>query len=340
MAIEFRNFVPEETHRTFRDSVRLMEANFTDPSAASAKFLRWLYLDNPYRQAIGYIAYEGDTPASQLFITFQNAVLNGNACLVGLASNACTMPTYRKQGLFHTMFQMLVEDCRALDVPFIWAYPNPASLRGFLKTGFHIRQDLSLEVMVTNYFGLLQELKNKEKFQIMAATEDLPIALENTNEFEVVVNPGTAPLPSTKSASEIWHTPVDLRQVEWRYWRHPTRTYHILCHTKSGEWIILRFIRLFGLKAAVLMKTSSQNKKQFRSILADLKIYLRPKINFTTTLQSPFVSNPLADLFHGCVRIPYILSPRRFPLAIYTLDTNLVTDASRFSFALGDYEAL
>jgi hypothetical protein len=340
MAIEFRKFIPEETHSTFRDSLLLMEYNFTDPSATSAKFLQWLYLDNPYRQAIGYIAYDGDTPASQLFITFQSAVLNGKEFIVGLASNACTMPEYRKQGLFHKIFQRLVEDCRALGVPFIWAYPNPASLRGFLKTGFDIRQGLSLEVMPTNYFGLVRELKNKEKFQIMAATEDVPIAIENTTEFELVVNPRKASVPSTNSANEIWHTPMDLRQVEWRYWQHPTRTYHILRHKKSDEWIVLRFIRLFGMKAAVLMKTSCQNKKQFRGILADLKIYLRPKINFTTTLQSDFLSNPLVDMFQGCFRIPYFLSPRRFPLAIYTIDKNLVNAASRFSFALGDYEAL
>ena len=340
MAIEFHKFIPEETHSTFRESLRLMEYNFTDPSATSAQFLKWLYLDNPYHQAIGYIGYDGDKPASQLFIVFQSAMLKGKEFIVGLASNACTMPEYRNRGLFHKIFQMLIEDCRVMGVPFIWAYPNPASLRGFLKTGFEIRQGLSLEVMPTNYFGLVQEIKNKEKFQIMAATEDLPIAMENSDEFEPVVNLRNASVPSTSSASEVWHSPMDLRQVEWRYWHHPTRNYHILRHKKSGEWIVLRFIRLFGMKAAVLMKTSCTDKKQFRGILADLKIYLRPKINFTTTLQSDFLSQPIADIFQGRFRIPYFLSPRRFPLAVYTIDKNLLNEASRFSFALGDYEAL
>jgi hypothetical protein len=317
-----------------------MAYNFTDPSATSAQFLKWLYLDNPYRQATGYIAYDGDKPASQLFIVFQSAVFKGKEFVVGLASNACTMPAYRKQGLFHSIFQLLVEDCRAMGVPFIWAYPNPASLRGFLKTGFAIRQDLSLEVMPTNYLGLVQELKNKEKFQIMAATEDLLIALENTDEFEPVVDLRNTSEPNTNSISEVWHTPMDLRQVEWRYWRHPTRNYYLVRYKKSGDWLILRFIRLFGMKAAVLMKTSCTNTKQFRGILADLKIYLRPKINFLTTLQSDLLSCPLADIFHGRFRIPYFLSPRRFPLAVYTIDKNLLHDASRFSFALGDYEAL
>jgi|GEM_PF-5931967 len=340
MGIEFRKFVPDENHATFRDSLSLMEANFADPSARTASFLKWLYLDNPYGKAVGYVAYEQDQPASQLFITFQNARLRGEDHRIGIVSNGCTMPRFRKRGLFNSLFTMLVEDCRHMGLPFIWAYPNPASQYFFLKTGFTIRDDVRLEVIPTNYLGLVKEARHKERFRIQGATEEVPLDLDRLERFTLLRGLPDGASSGRDPQDDVWRTPVDQQQFRWRFASHPTRSYHLLQHSTSGEWVIARFIKLFGLKSGVLLKTSCTGRAAFNALLSDLKLEFRDRINSFTTLESRDISRPALDPFHGRFAVPRWISPRRFPLTVYPFDASLVRRESRFIFQLGDYEVL
>lgn len=340
MNIEFKKFIPSENHFTFNDSIKLMKYNFTDPSATSEEFLKWLYLDNPFGRAIGYIAYDGDIPASQLFITFQNGRYEGKDYKIGIASNACTMPNYRKKGLYYKIFTMLVKDCNSLGIPFIWAYPNPASLRGFLKTGFEIKMENCLVVIPVNYHGLLKEVLKKEKFKIMGETRDLDIFPENNDDFEVLDDSEDISLPLDRDADSTWHTPLDPDQLRWRYLNHPTRKYYLLRHIETNECILLRFISLFGMKPGIILKTSCRDRKTFGLITRNLKKYLHNKINFMMMLKDYKLSKPIPDSLKGRFALPGIINPRRFPLAVYPIDKKLIGIKDKFSFALGDYEVL
>ena len=128
--------------------------------------------------------------------------------------------------------------------------------------------------------------------------------------------------------------------MHWRYQEHPTRSYQMLQHKNSNEWMIIRFIKLFGLKSGVIMKTSCTDRKTFTHLLLELRRDFKNKINFFTTLQSRSLSNFLLDPFQGRFALPRVLSPRQFSLIVYPLNRSLINKNTRISFALGDYEAL
>lgn len=341
MSIDYKRFVPDTTDRTFLDSCRLMKANFTDPTALNSKFLKWLYIDNPFKKAMGYIAYDGDIPASQLFITFQRARLNGREHTIGIMSNGCTMPDYRKQGHFLKIFTMLLDDCRKTGIPFIWAYPNPASLRGFIKTGFDHLRDFRLVLIPVSFTGFVKEMLQKEKIDIMGTTEDVPLDLSDNSLFEIIKEeniPGST--IRDRELDGIWHTPLDAEQLKWRYINHPTRKYYILHHKELDEWIIIRLLKLFGMKPAVILKTSAGSRKIFNRLLKDLKSCLKDKASFLMMLEDINLSHPYSDCLKGRFFVPVRLSPRRFPLEVYPINRDITGKSPVMSFSFGDYEVL
>lgn len=344
MSVTYRPFVPDIRHQSFVDSQALMAANFSDASGTSLAFLAWLYLENPFGKAIGFIAYDGETPVSQLFLTFQQASFEGRLFTVAVASNACTASSHRNQGHFYKLFTLLIEAAREMKVPFIWAYPNPNSLRGFKKVGFQIVKDCSLELVPVSYWGIWRELKNKKQFSVDSHTEDVLVDLGSLSRFTSSRSDVEASLLKSQAldaSASVWRVPLTMEQLRWRYLGHPTRRYHALMNKESGAVAVLRFIRLFGLNTGLIMKSNAATPAAYNSLLADLKSELRGKISFLTTLPSELSNPGLRNLFRERFLIPHQLSPRRFPLAVYPIQESLPLDsAHRFDFVLGDYEAL
>lgn len=331
MALEFRPFVADRNHPTFADSVKLMQSNFPDRSATSAEFLDWLYLKNPYKKAIGYICYDENRPVSQLFITFQMARWQSSNQIIGIASNACTESTHRKLGLFHKIFTLLMEDCKKMNIPFVWAYPNPSSLRGFQKTGFQVVRDVNLEVTPISLFSAARDFLQK-KTDVLGETLDLSWNTSRLKGFRNLEKMG-----DEIESSKIWHVPLTEQQIHWRYLNHPTRKYYVLQHIQTNAIVVLRLFSLFGVKTAGIMKTSTMSPQIYSTILKDLKPNLKDTCSIFLSLGTRTWS-PL-DLVRGRIRLPVSVSPRRFPLAVFPVQKMDLT-ATQFEFTFGDYEAL
>ncbi len=335
MALEFRPFVADRNHPTFADSVKLMQSNFPDRSATSAEFLDWLYLQNPYKKAIGYICYDDNRPVSQLFVTFQMGSFQGSNQIIGIASNACTESTHRKLGLFHKIFTLLMADCKKMHIPFVWAYPNPSSLRGFQKTGFQVVKDVNLEITPVTLVSAAKDFLQK-KTDVLGETVDLPWNTAQLKGFREIVKTKDES-PSTAVSTAVWQIPLTELQIQWRYLNHPTRKYYVLHHGETNAIVVLRLFSLFGVKTAGVMKTSSMNSQTYAKVLKDLKPNLKNTCSIFMSLGTRSWS-PL-DLLRGRIRLPIKVSPRRFPLAVYPLQKMDLT-STQFEFSFGDYEAL
>lgn len=344
MSVIYKPFVADACDRSFSDSQKLMAANFSDKVATSHEFLEWLYLKNPFGKAIGFIAYDGDVPVSQLFLTFQQAVFNGELHTVAVASNACTMESHRGQGHFHRIFMLLVEEAKKMDVPFIWAYPNPNSLRGFIKTGFSIVKECSLELVPISVLGIASDLLKKKSFTVDASVGDVAVDMARLKKFTLLTPDTQAQWSEPDIASErhrVWRVPMTHEQLSWRYLGDSMRKYYPLLHEETGTIVVLRFIHLFGLKTALIMKSDARSRSAYQNQLKDLKIDLRGKVNFLTTMPSEFTRPGLGNIIRGRFLVPASMGPRKFPLAIYPLRASIpVTFPESFDFVLGDYEAL
>ena len=76
-------------------------------------------------------------------------------------------------------------------------------------------------------------------------------------------------------------------------------------------------------------------------MLGDIKVDLKGKINFLTTLPSEFTKPGFKNILQGRFLVPARLGPRKFPLAIYPIRLPLpMANPECFDFVLGDYEAL
>lgn len=340
MSIVLRPFVADRNHQSFLDSHLLMKENFTDDTATSVEFLDWLYLKNPYKKAMGIIAYDGDKPVSQLFLSFQECSYKGSKKTVAIASNACTSPAYRNQGLFAKIFARLIEEAKTQDIPFIWAYPNPSSLKGFLKSGFHIVQEKSLELTPISYFGMLSEAIKKEKFSVLTNTEEPAVPLHDLKYFTIKKSDQISNKPVNHSELEpSWKVPLTKVQMRWRYELVPARKYFMLEQQSTGHIIILRFVKLFGIKTGLIMKTTATNNSEYNHLLKELSNDLKGKISFLTTLPSNSTGPKFSNIFHHRFLVPHQLSPRKFPLAVFPLQNEKIL-GDDFDFVLGDYEAL
>lgn len=342
MSLTIQPFVADRSHPTFRDGQLLMKENFVDPSATTEDYLDWLYLRNPFGNAKGFIVYEDGRPVSQLFLIFQQCLHQGRLHRVAVASNACTSPSHRKQGLFHRLVVLLVDEARAAGVPFIWAYPNPSSLRGFLKAGFEVVKQSFLEVSPVNCFGILADLFSRERFTVLAGTEDVPLVRGEWQKFRLLsAADGLTDAAPDRSRVDplLWHVPLTREQLAWRYFQAPGRQYYVLEHKTSGRILILRCIRLFGMKTALIMKSDASGPGEYNALLRDVGRDLKGVVNFCTSMPSETTGPGVRALFRGRFPVPRQVSPRQFPLVIYPVAGRSVLQ-SRFDFVLGDYEAL
>lgn len=325
-------FEPNRESATFKDCVRLMKSNFNDHTATDPAFLDWLYLQNPYKKAIGYIAYDGLAPVSQLYMIFQKLKYGNEDRVVGILSNLCTEKEYRNRGLFSKLIGKLLIDAQKLDIPFVWAYPNPSSLHGFQKAGFKIVKNLSFELSPTSYTKFVKEFLSKEKISVLGETQEIDPPSSGFPSFRLISH-----LNNSVFYSQKFSTPLDNTQLSWRYLNHPTRKYYALEHRETGENIVIRLFKLFGFNAAAIMKQSTFENKKWNPIITSLRKDLNKSCSLILNISN--TKYDLTDIFHNRYIIPKKLSPRTFPLAIYPIE-DISMDPKDFIFSFGDYEAL
>lgn len=165
--IQLIPFEQNKDSQTFRDCVRLMKANFSDPSATNSDSIDWLYLKNPYKKAIGYIAYDGKKPVSQLYMIFQQINHENKKRNIGILSNLCTEKEYRNKGLFNRLVSQLLNDAKQFNIPFVWAYPNPSSLHGFKRPAFKSLKIFHLKYLLFHIFLLRKNFCEKKKLPFL-----------------------------------------------------------------------------------------------------------------------------------------------------------------------------
>jgi GNAT superfamily N-acetyltransferase len=116
------------------------------------EYLRWLYGDNPWGQAVGENAYAGDELAAHYATIPVEATLDG-ARAKGLVSlNTATHPTHQGKGLFTRLAEQTYARAHELGYEFVVGVANANSTPGFTrKLGFQLVTPLDVLVGVGRF---------------------------------------------------------------------------------------------------------------------------------------------------------------------------------------------
>lgn len=110
-------------------------------------YLRWLYGDNPWGEAVGFNAYAG----GELVAHYPNlpiaAVIDGAPAKGLLSLNTATHPMHQGKGLFTKIAEQTYAHAQALGYEFVIAVANANSTPGFTrKLGFQLVSPLDVLV--------------------------------------------------------------------------------------------------------------------------------------------------------------------------------------------------
>lgn len=125
----------------------LFKACFPMTGKFTPRYLRWLYVDNPDGQAVGYDAWDGDKLAAHYVCIPARAWVEGEEVPVLLSLNTATHPDYQGKGLFTRLAGMSYEAGASQGFDGVYGVANANSTPGFLrKLGFQLVRPLEARV--------------------------------------------------------------------------------------------------------------------------------------------------------------------------------------------------
>lgn len=133
---EYR-LVPALSEAKILDYVELFSLAFAGDSKLTAKYLNWLYVENPHGQVIGTDAFDGDRLAAHYAIMPRKYVIDGRRYDAALSINTATHPDHQGRGLFTRLAEATYTAAADGGVAFVIGAANANSVGGFTrKLGF------------------------------------------------------------------------------------------------------------------------------------------------------------------------------------------------------------
>src|SRR2546423_9840187 len=78
----------------------LLRQIWPDPAKMTARYLEWLYLENPDGKAVGVNAWDGETLAGHYVVIPAKVILFGKSTTALLSLHTAVHPDHRGKGLF------------------------------------------------------------------------------------------------------------------------------------------------------------------------------------------------------------------------------------------------
>lgn len=123
--------------------VALMARCFPEATHFTHAYLRWLYLENPAGEVVGFDAWEGSRLAATYVTVPANVKVDGRAVRGLLSLNTATDPEFQGKGLFTRLATAVFERAAKSGFACVYGIANANSTPGFTrKLGFHLVEPL------------------------------------------------------------------------------------------------------------------------------------------------------------------------------------------------------
>lgn len=127
----------------------LFRACFPNAHHLSARYLAWLYIDNPDGKVVGFDAYHGEHLAAHYACIPVRLSISGKGCSGLLSLNTATHPDYQGKGLFTQLATRTYEHGADLGLQAVYGIANANSTPGFTrKLGFSLVSPLEARIGV------------------------------------------------------------------------------------------------------------------------------------------------------------------------------------------------
>jgi predicted N-acetyltransferase YhbS len=113
----------------------LFAACFPDSPKADAAVLAWQYWDNPFAPVRSWVWEDDGEIVSHYAGLPVPLQLGDERGVAAIGVDAATAPSHRGKGLFEAIARAVYDDCGRHGMPVTLCFPNPNSLRGFVKAG-------------------------------------------------------------------------------------------------------------------------------------------------------------------------------------------------------------
>lgn len=346
----------------------LAEMTFPGEDLSSAGYLSWMYDRNPNGQAIEFVTKTGDLVTGHCAAVPVRSKIGAGIRAASVAVNGMTHPDFRGRGIFSRLYGEITAGSARSGMVLTFGFPNSNSLGACLRhLNYREIGELPLWILPFDIAAILASRGSTRGTSLGRAAGRLGSPFLRLGQALLRPRRAGGDLTIEKTAEfgpefeGFWNEVKDSYRnclvrdpayLNWRFSRHPTRSYEILIARSDGRpagYLVGRRVKIEGLSWAMIVDLvvadSAEGKAAAKRLAAAYCREARASgIALVGTLM-PKVS-PAAKALRrlGFLVCPQKLLPRRFPILLSWNGPETapgdIFEASAWFITLGDYDAV
>ena len=241
-----------------------MEEDKLDP-----RFWRWEFTEGPDGKAFTYVIEDGERVVGHFADLPRRFSLRGKVVLGTVSIDLMVHPDFRRRGFFLKMGRYAAECVRKNQGSFMASFPiRRETINGFARLGWKAVSRLPVLVYPIRFSNIVNHYLPFRflSFLIGAMARLLHLFLYGSMEGKRIEGVEVDEVSQWDDRfDQFWEKARSLYPImgvrsqpyfEWRYFRHPTRTYVVYRAMKREEmrgYVIMRKVDLLGFNSAVIV---------------------------------------------------------------------------------------
>lgn len=251
-------------------------------------FFIWKHEKNPFGKSKTLLAKEDGKIIGLRTFMHWNWVRGNETITAVRAVDTATDPAFQGKGIFRKLTMSAVQSCIDDGIDLVYNTPNPISMQGYLKMGWHTAGSMPL------YAGLAHVLPAKFNAEI---------------EQRVIEKYPVVPLNDVPFSSDYFHTPLTKDFLNWRFRDCPVVKYGAIIEKDYGFVFRLKPVKSFSEMRICEIWNKDQSsaaslKKSLKQCIHDIRPAMvtcapSPLTSFQKPLKrmfGPFKKGPLTTL--------------------------------------------
>lgn len=234
----------------------------------SEEYFVWKHHENPFGASKVLLAKDDDKIIGLRAFMYWTWASGKDSITAVRAVDTATDPAYQGKGIFRKLTMQAVDECKADGVGLVFNSPNPISMSGYLKMGWHQAGKMPIYIgpgsVFPRRYGAGKEEKLLTQYPVHKAIEPLKGAI------------------FAEANNKAWHTPIDFKYLEWRYQHCPIVRYGAIIEKGQFGFVFrlkkLKWFYELRICEAWTENDSSITEKKAAKALKKLIRHIRPAI--------------------------------------------------------------
>jgi len=147
--------------KTLLEYIELFKITFPNAKKYTIEYLKWLYIENPEGQVIGFNAYDSNRLVAHYACIPVKFMVKGTIQKGLLSLNTATHPQYWGKGLFTYLANKTYDFAKQEGYNFVYGVSNANSTYGFInKLGFQLVKQLDVNIGIGTHIFDFDQIKD------------------------------------------------------------------------------------------------------------------------------------------------------------------------------------